>query len=282
MRIALFSEVFVPKIDGITNRLAHTIECLLRWIHNHATLNLCPSRFTQRELRAHGVLHVGLWRGGVDTRLFHPGRRSLAMRARLSGGRPESPLLLYAARLSPEKRIETLAFALEAVPGARLALVGDGPARAQLGRVFQDDPVTFTGFLRGDELAAAFASADIFVMPSCTETLGFVTLEAMASGCPVVAAGAGATPDLVAHGENGLLYDPEHPAEAGAALKSLLAHPSRMRFLAQQARKFAEGCTWQAETLKLVASYREAIRMHRRRSLFRTSLRAVQASAGAR
>ncbi|MDX1650206.1 MAG: glycosyltransferase, partial [Myxococcota bacterium] len=114
-----------------------TVWPLIRRVHNAAHVNLCPSRFTQRELRAHGVERVGLWRGGVDTERFHPRRRSLAMRARLSEGRPDAPLLLYAGRLAPEKNLELLAWVLDAHPGARLALVGDGPARSRLERVFR-------------------------------------------------------------------------------------------------------------------------------------------------
>ncbi|MGH0032944.1 MAG: glycosyltransferase [Myxococcota bacterium] len=185
---------------------------LIRRVHGLAHVNLAPSRFTRNELYDQGIEPVGLWRGGVDTERFHPEKRSLAMRARLAGGVgdmggiPDGPLLLYAGRLSPEKQLHTFGPILEAFPAARLALVGDGPAREELERTLPADRTTFTGFLRGDALAAAFASADVFVMPSTTETLGFVVLEAMASGVPVVAARAGGVPDLVTHGESGLLY----------------------------------------------------------------------------
>ena len=131
---------------------------LLRRVHGRAVLNLAPSRHTARELEANGIPDVGLWRGGVDTELFHPSRRSLVMRMRLSGGRPDGPILLYAGRVSPEKNLELLGDALDAVPGTRLAIVGDGPARSELERAFAGRPVHFLGFLRGEELAAAFAS----------------------------------------------------------------------------------------------------------------------------
>jgi glycosyltransferase involved in cell wall biosynthesis len=240
---------------------------LIRGVHNAATLNLTPSRFTRNELLAHGIWNVGLWRGGVDTERFQPGRRSLAMRMRLSDARPDAPLLLYAGRLSPEKGLESLAWMLDALPGVRLALVGDGPDRARLQRVFAGLPVVFPGFLRGAELAAAFASADVFVMPSRTETLGFVVLEAMSSGCPVVAARAGGIPDLVQHGEDGILYDPDHPEQATEAVRELLADDTRRAFLARNGRKRAEQCTWAAETRKLRRAYAKAIRIHRGRSL---------------
>jgi glycosyltransferase involved in cell wall biosynthesis len=239
---------------------------LLRRVHNAAHLNLCPSHFTQRELRAHGVRHVGLWRGGVDTALFHPRRRSLAMRTRLSDGRPDAPLLLCVGRLAREKRLETLGWVMDAIPEARLALVGDGPDRERLASLFEENPVHFAGTLHGVELAEAFASADVFVLPSDTETLGFVALEAMSSGCPVVAADAGGLPDLVEHGTSGLLFDPGRPEDAVAAVRALLDDPVRRRCFAQQARKFAEGCTWESETRRLELAYAETLRWHGRRS----------------
>jgi glycosyltransferase involved in cell wall biosynthesis len=377
MRIAIFTEVFLPKIDGITNRLSHTIRCLkddghevlvfapgdavadhagarvirvpglpfpaypglrvsapdprvvhalrqfrpdvvhavgpaclgiwgsaaaralrlplvasyhtdlprylpdyglgwlqpaiwplLRAVHGAAHLNLTPSRFTRRELLDHGIEPVEIWRGGVDTEQFHPSRRDVGMRARLCGGVPDGPVLLYAGRLSPEKRLDTLLEILDALPGVHLALVGDGPSRPQLERRFAGRRAHFLGFLRGNELAAAFASADVFVMPSTTETLGFVVLEAMASGCPVVAARAGGIPDLVDDGENGHLYDPDAPHDAVAAIATLLSRPALRRFTAQQARKRAESSSWLRETRRLVLEYRKAMAIASQVGLF--------------
>jgi len=240
---------------------------LIRQVHNAAHRNLTPSHFTREELLDHGVENVGIWRGGVDTELFHPGRRSIAARLDLMGGRPDGPLLLYAGRLSPEKNLALLADVLDRVPGAALALVGDGPGRGQLEELLRGRRVQFTGFLRGARLAEAFASADCFVMPSRTETLGFVALEAMASGCPVVAANAGGLPDIVAHEENGLLFDPDRPEAAAEAIRKVLATPGRHRFYARNARKTAENASWEAETRKLVDEYRRAIVLARRPGL---------------
>lgn len=239
---------------------------LIRRVHNAAHVNLCPSRHTRAELRGKGVRNVGIWRGGVDTRRFHPSRRSREMRGRLSGGRMrqasapgERPLLLYAGRLAPEKNLETLSWVLQACPEASLALVGDGPAKPQLERVFRGAAVHFAGFLRGEELASAFASADVFVMPSTTETLGFVVLEAMSSGTPVVAADAGGIPDMIRSGENGLLYDPARFDAAVAPVKRLLEDRVLRQRLAASGRETAEGATWQQETRRLIASYQDAI-----------------------
>ncbi len=105
---------------------------LLRLRHNRATVNLCTSDVMVRQLEEHGIARVALWPGGVDSDRFHPAHRSDAMRARLTDGHPESPLLLYVGRLSAEKDIERLKPILEAIPEARLALVGDGPHRKTL------------------------------------------------------------------------------------------------------------------------------------------------------
>ena len=114
------------------------------------------------------------------------------MRSRLSGGNPESPLFLYVGRLSAEKDIVRLKELFSVVPGMRLAIVGDGPLRSDLERQFEGTATVFTGYMQGAELASVYASADMFVLPSSTETLGLVLLEAMAAGCPVVACRAGA------------------------------------------------------------------------------------------
>jgi glycosyltransferase involved in cell wall biosynthesis len=240
---------------------------LIRRVHGAAHLNLTPSRFTRRELLAHGIEPVEVWRGGVDARLFHPLRRSLAMRMRLCGAVPDGPVLLYVGRLSPEKKLDGFARVLDALPRAHLALVGDGPARPELERLYAGRRVHFMGFLRGEELAAAFASADVFVMPSTTETLGFVVLEAMASGCPVVAARAGGIPELVDHGENGQLYEPEDFHGAVRAIRALLDQPSLRRFVAEQARKRAEAASWHEETRRLVGEYRRALAIASHRGL---------------
>lgn len=230
---------------------------LIASVHGAAHLNLTPSRFTQSELLEHGIEPVDLWRGGVDTALFHPRRRSLDMRIRLSGGRPDRPVVLYVGRISPEKQLHRLCELRDALPEVRIACVGDGPARAELEARLGSERASFLGFLRGEELASAFASADAFFMPSTTETLGFVVLEAMASGLPVVAARAGGIPDLIDSGDNGILFDPRAPEEAVKAVYEILASRGLRERLARRARESAEACDWGLETRRLVLQYRK-------------------------
>jgi glycosyltransferase involved in cell wall biosynthesis len=236
--------------------LAQSIWPILRTRHKRATTNLCTSAAMVDELRSHGIGNLALWPGGVDAERFHPQKCSTVMREQLSQGHPENPLLLYVGRLSAEKGIECLRRILESLPGARLALVGDGPHRAALERVFAGLPVCFTGFLRGDELAVAFASSDVFVMPSRTETLGLVVLEAMASGLPVVAARAGGIPEMVDEGVTGYLFDDDE--EAVSAIDGLLRSPSCRARMGSNARAQACRRSWRAATEILVEHYAKA------------------------
>jgi glycosyltransferase involved in cell wall biosynthesis len=234
---------------------------LLKAAHNQADLNLCTSSAMVEELSQRGIQHTALWQRGVDTELFRPELRQPAMRRRLMGGRDgRERLLLYVGRLSAEKQIERIRPVLEAMPQAHLALVGDGPHRQQLEQVFAGSATTFVGYLAGEELASAFASADAFLFPSSTETLGLVLLEAMAAGCPVVGANRGGIPDIVTDGVNGCLYDPDEPTSLTAATERLLASPQRLEQLSQAARQEAERWGWASATEQLRSFYSQVAR----------------------
>lgn len=232
---------------------------LIKAGHNQAQLNLCTSTAMQEELTAHGVERVEVWQRGVDTELFQPHLASAEMRSRLSQGNPDAPLLLYVGRLSAEKEIDRIKPVLESIPNARLALVGDGPHRAELERHFSGTPTHFVGYLTGVELATAFASADAFIFPSRTETLGLVLLEAMAAGCPVVAARSGGITDIVTDGVNGYLFDPLDENGAIAATQHLLKRQDERELLRQNARAEAERWGWAAATRQLQTYYQSVL-----------------------
>ncbi len=232
---------------------------LIRTLHNQAKLTLCTSRPIAEELVAHGFERVRVaWRGGVDVDLFRPSRATSEMRERL-GGSDGEPLLLYVGRLSAEKALERLRAPLEAIPGARLALVGDGPHRQQLERHFEGGRVRFMGAMRGEELASAFASADVFVFPSETDTLGLALLEAMASGCPVVAARAGGITDVVREGKDGLLFQPGEDASLVGAVRQMIESPAMRELMRWSGRMHAESWSWGAAVDDLRRQYRAAI-----------------------
>jgi len=237
---------------------------LLKAAHNQAQLNLCTSTAMVAELSEKGIQHTALWQRGVDTDLFRPELRNQAMRDRLLGGRSDTgKLLLYIGRLSAEKQIERIRPVLDALPDARLALVGDGPYRQQLETLFAGSAAHFVGYLAGDELASAYASADAFLFPSSTETLGLVLLEAMAAGCPVVGANRGGIPDIVSDGENGCLYEPDGPDGGAGSLTAaalrLLGDPEQRQQLRRKARQEAERWGWAGATEQLRRYYRQVL-----------------------
>jgi glycosyltransferase involved in cell wall biosynthesis len=245
---------------GLTERI---IWSLMRERHRRGNVNLCTSTVTLEDLRTHGVGDLVLWQRAVDSDLFRPGARTEEMRNRLSGGEPHKRLLLYVGRLSAEKDVTKLREVIRALPEARLAIVGDGPERQGIEAHFAGTPTVFTGYLRGAELAAAFASADLFVFPSQTETLGLVLLEAMASGCPAVACRAGGIPDAIEDGMTGFLFEPDDPEGLVKTVKRALCDPARLEQVRAQARQDVELHSWGGATDQLRQLYCEAIEKHR-------------------
>jgi glycosyltransferase involved in cell wall biosynthesis len=237
---------------------------LMRLRHNKAQVNLCTSTVMVDELSSHGVERVHLWPKAVDTEEFHPRFASAAMRHRLSGGHPEDPLLLYVGRLSPEKGIEALRPVLAEIPNARLAIVGGGPHEERLRQQFQDSRTVFAGYLSDRPLAEAMASVDALVLPSQSETLGLVLLEAMAAGTVVVGARAGGIPDIVNHGDNGYLFDPSVPSDLVATVRQLLSDAAKAHEVGARAREFAELWNWAAATRRLRDFYGKAINTPRK------------------
>src|ERR1017187_8203120 len=190
----------------------------LRWLYNHCQQTYVPSRETKDQLVKGGIREVRVFERGVDCEHFHPRKRSQGVREAW-GVEPGGALVLYAGRLSKEKSLEVLLKAFTRLAGeypkARLVIAGDGPYRKALVRSFKSPNVNFTSWKRGEELAALFASADVFALPSSTETLSLVSLESMASGVPVLAMNAGGVRDIVEHERTGLLANSVQEFEWG-------------------------------------------------------------------
>ena len=225
--------------------LRSPIVAYLRKFHNRTACTMVPTEGLRRELEASGLRRLRVVARGVDTELFNPSRRSDALRQRWDAA-PQTPVVLSVGRLAPEKNLQTLLAAYEAMrskaPTARLVLVGDGPERASLQQRCPD--AIFAGVRRGEDLAAHYASADIFLFPSLTETFGNVVPEAMASGLAVLGYDYAAAGQLLRHAENGLLarFDDEQDFKAAAA--SLAADPDGARALGLQARASARQLGW--------------------------------------
>ena len=186
--------------------LDRAVGAYLRRFHNRGAATFAPSRELAARLAHEGYRGVDVIARGVDCELFSPARRNAELRHRW-GVAAASPVVLSVGRLAPEKNLPLLLQAFDAFaerrPDARLVLVGDGPMRKRLERERPD--VVFAGLRRGVDLATHYASGDIFLFPSQTETYGNVTLEAMASGLAVVAFDYAAAGELIRPGQNGLL-----------------------------------------------------------------------------
>ncbi|THU60604.1 hypothetical protein C4D60_Mb07t14520 [Musa balbisiana] len=227
---------------------------VIRFLHRAADLTLVPSAAIGKDLiAAHATAadKIRLWNKGIDSESFHPRFRSHEMRVRLSNGEPEKPLLIHVGRLGVEKSLDFLKRVMERLPGVRIAVVGDGPYRPELEKMFTGMPVVFTGMLQGEELSKAYASGDVFLMPSESETLGQVVLEAMSSGIPVVAARAGGIPDIIPEeheGRTSFLFTPGDLDDCLNKIKHLLACDFFRDAMGRAAREEMEKHDWRAAT----------------------------------
>ncbi|MFO1273882.1 MAG: glycosyltransferase family 1 protein [Rubrivivax sp.] len=218
---------------------------LLRRFHNAAACTMVPTEAVQRELQAAGFERVVVVPRGVDVHHYSPVWRSRTLRA--TWGASEGDLVLgCVGRLAPEKNLMLLLEAYRALrasqPRARLVLVGDGPMRAALEAACPD--AVFAGVRRGDDLAAHYASMDLFAFPSQTETFGNVTTEALASGLPLVAFDHAAAGQLVRPGVNGLLVPCDDAAGFVATVLRLAGDELLRRRIAPQARATALALGW--------------------------------------
>lgn len=264
------------------------------WYYNQMDRVYVPSHATGDELAERGIARerIAFYPRGIDTETFTPARRNgffnrydgntvtlprmflNSEEARAAGpGRTTATTtgpardaaqpvrFLYVGRLSREKNLHVLADAYRLVaaraPHLRLVLVGDGPARAELEETLRGLPVTFTGYLTGDDLANAYASSDIFVFPSGTDTFGNVVLEAQASGLPVVVTDKGGPQENLLPGRTGAIV-PEGDATAMArAMLDMAADPARLDAMRADARAYAESRSFEAAFLQQWAMYRD-------------------------
>jgi glycosyltransferase involved in cell wall biosynthesis len=224
--------------------------------YGHCRVVLSPSAAADASLAALGVPadRIARWDRGVDTERFDPRRR-------VPGLLPGEVNVLYAGRLTREKGVDLLARALLAArrrdPRLHLVVAGGGPEEG-LVRDALGEHVTILGWLHGDELARAYASADAFLFASRTDTFGQVVLEAQASGLPVVAVGEGGPAGLIDDGRTGLLRAASAQALAGAVVELASSGPLRRR-LGEAARAAATARSWGASLARLADGYRRAL-----------------------
>lgn len=247
--VSYFRYYGVPRLEGLGWRY-------LRWFYGRCERIYAPSPSMVRELRARGIEPVELWSRGIDLERFHPGKRDPALRA-AAGADSDTPILLLVSRLVAEKDLADLIpmerlLRERGVPH-RLVLVGDGPMRDELEAALND--AHFAGHQSGDALARWYASADVFVFPSTTETFANVVLEARASSLPAVVVDRGGPPDQIQHGVNGFIARANDPADLADKVEPLLRDAALRQRVGAAARESAEPQDWEVINGRLIDSY---------------------------
>lgn len=251
----------IPVVSGFHSNFQHYSEhyglglfsrllgVYLRAFHNRCQATLVPSPSQQMELQRRGFERLTLLSRGVDSQLFHPSRRCPQLRQAWDLGEQDIAVL-HVGRLAAEKNLGLLADSFHALqlahPGKRLrlVLVGDGPQRKALEKQLPD--AIFCGLQRGEELARHYASGDLFLFPSLSETFGNVVLEAMAAGLAVVAYDQAAAAQHIQHGHTGALAMPGDEAAFIEAAGWLLEDRERLRRVRLNARQHASRQGWTA------------------------------------
>jgi glycosyltransferase involved in cell wall biosynthesis len=241
--------------------LQRPIMAYLRAFHNGTQRTMVPTQALRRELSRFGFRNLSVVMRGVDTALFDPDKRCEELRCAW-GATPRTTVAIYVGRLAPEKNLGMLVSAFQAMKQVnadlKLVLVGDGPSRCELQARCPD--AVFAGVRSGQDLAAHYASGDVFLFPSLTETFGNVTLEAMASGLAVLAYDHAGAAQLICSGENGLLA-PLEGADAFANLAMRLAEDrDTVRALGLRARHTAAALSWERIVEQIEAVFMAEIR----------------------
>jgi phosphatidylinositol alpha 1,6-mannosyltransferase len=233
-----------------------------RWFHQSCLATYVPSVETILQLQNRGIQNVNLWKRGVDCELYTPAKRNTdSIRSRYNITAPY--IFLYVGRLAPEKDLDILQQIMTRLPlrykeKVHWLIVGDGPHLRDMQH--QSPPnTTYTGYQSGEVLAELYASSDLFVFPSSTETFGNVVLEAFASGVPVVGARAGGVQEIIVDGLTGHLCEPRNCEDFIKKIVQLIDQPSNLQAYASEARIYASTLSWDSIFDKLLASYKQVI-----------------------
>src|SRR5262245_42476374 len=253
-------EAYTTMLSGRPG-LGRLMGSYMRWMYRRCRKVLAPSEATRGLLTASGLPadRIGLWTRGVDTTLFTPERRSARLRE-MWGVSHDRPAILFVGRLSREKGLECLPAVSRRLSAAgvrhRLIIAGDGPLGPWLRERCAD--AMFTGFLGREAVAEVFASADLFVFPSRTDTAGNVVLEAQAAGLPVVVSDAGGPRENIAVGESGLVCAGTSIDSWASAVAALLRDRVRREQMTRAARTYALSRQWEVALASVFNAYRSA------------------------
>lgn len=237
-----------------------------RWFHNSGARTFVPTRAVLDELARLRFRRLALWGRGVDNARFSPAFRSPSMRARI-GADDQTVVVAYVGRLAAEKGLDVALGAIREIlsrsgrdagdpqPRIVFALAGDGPYAEHCRQaVAGEAAVRFAGPLEGRALSEFYASADLFIFPSATDTFGNVLLEAMSSGLPVIGAGSGPTRELLAAG-GGITFTPGDAHALATAILTLAADPARRTVMARDGARYAGACSWNRIFDDLIGEY---------------------------
>ena len=247
-----------PRYYHLT-KLEDLVWRITRNLYNNVDRTLVPTKPILHELAENNIQRLEYLPNGVDTGLFTPERRNNAWRAQFGCG--SKPIVLFVSRLVWEKDLRVLANAYQQLKTKRndfeMVIVGDGHARTEFEQMMPG--AHFLGYQTGVALAESFASADIFVFPSTTETFGLVTLEAMASGLASVAAKMGGAIEIIEEGTTGLFAKPLDGADLAQKVEWLLDHPNYSRTIGEQAHRRAQEYRWESILNRLFRMYEDVI-----------------------
>ncbi len=222
------------------------VSTYMNWFHNQCLLTTCPSKDAQQALLNYGVMRTAIFSRGIDSNKFSPLFRNDKLRE--SFGLKNKVTFLYVGRIAPEKDLDLIRQAYAKIQElfpeqTALVVAGDGPLLDNCRQTFPKDTV-FTGFKKSRELSEIYASCDIFVMPSSTETFGNVVLEAMASGLAVIGADAGGVGENISHMNNGLHFISKSADSLTSALETLMTQAVLRKQLQNHARSTALVRDW--------------------------------------
>lgn len=232
-----------------------------KWFHNKCDINFCPSIATVDLLKEQGFGNPKLWERGIETDKFSPELKDPSFKKSINA---EGKLVfLYVGRVSPEKDLEIFVNVAKRLnekyyDKIHFVMIGDGPSLKDLKEMAPDN-ITFTGFLTGDSLTKAYASSDVFLFPSPTETLGFVILEAMSSGLAIISCNAGGISDNLMDGYNGIACREKQEDDYYNAAEKIINDDNLRTTLAANARNFALTKDWDRTFDGLVKDYEELL-----------------------
>lgn len=233
-----------------------------RWFYNNCEHIYVPSQSMIDELSEVGLPKekMKIWARGININLFNPRKRSQQFRAKAGFGE-EDIVVTFVSRLVWEKELKTFIESVQNVskinPKVKGMIVGDGPAQKEAEKMMPEG--YFAGFMKGEELATAYASSDIFNFPSHTETFGNVTLEAMASGVPCLVADAIGSKSLVHNGINGYWAEKENVQDFTNKLEKMCSDEAKLKQMGKKSRELALSYEWDKINAQLIENYKEVL-----------------------